>query len=137
VIVVTPEGEESEWMQKEQFYAADRRLPLIPLLRRGDLWFRLINLQGVDARRSTVENPAPEGLFAALLAVAPRELSDDLKRRITNDDQGRRRLIPELAEAAEKVNSPHGFAARDLLRKWAAEPPDSDARMARAALERM
>ena len=36
LIVLTPEGEDSEWMQKEQFYAADKKLPLIPLLRRGE-----------------------------------------------------------------------------------------------------
>ncbi len=136
VVVVTPAGEDSEWMKREQFHAEKLRVPVIPLVREGALWMRLNTLQAIDGTAATLDDPAPDALYAALLKYAPHTLPADLTTDVDSTDAATLlRQLPALIELAEQVKNPTGFAARDVLKKLAALPPSRLSNMAKPAYQ--
>ena len=68
VVVMTPDSEESEWVEREILLAQDERKPIFPLLLRGKVNPLLISRQYADV----TEGQMPPGEFYARLAqVAP------------------------------------------------------------------
>jgi DnaJ-class molecular chaperone len=50
VVVMTPEAEDSDWVMREVAQADRTNRPILPLLRRGEVFFRLVNVQFEDVR---------------------------------------------------------------------------------------
>jgi hypothetical protein len=119
IVVMTPEGENSEWIGNEIAYAQELNKPIIPLLREGPLWFVFKTRQYVNALSSSLTNPAPDSLYTALLEHAPHELDSQLKVKLDEFNGQQRRVIPELKRLASNPYSPRSEAAREQLRKLA------------------
>src|SRR5262249_46339796 len=66
VVVMTPEADESVWVEREINHAEGRGKPVIPLLLRGEVFFRLNNVQFAAV---TGERMPPDGSLARLRAV--------------------------------------------------------------------
>jgi hypothetical protein len=67
IVVMTPEAERSEWVQREIAYAQFLKRPILPLLLRGDPFFRLVELQYDDV--SGGRTPA-DGFVARIKELA-------------------------------------------------------------------
>lgn len=70
VVVMSPDSENSQWVQRELHYAEEHEKPIFPLLRSGKIWFQLGTTQVLDV---TDDRMPPEAFLARLATVAPRE----------------------------------------------------------------
>ena len=50
VVVMSPNGYESDWVEREILLAEKEKVPIIPVLLAGEAWSRLANIQHVDMR---------------------------------------------------------------------------------------
>jgi TIR domain-containing protein len=57
LIVMSPEAEQSEWVQKEVLLAKRYRRPIFPLLLRGEEMPILIDLQFADVKNGEMPGP--------------------------------------------------------------------------------
>ncbi|MEP7289246.1 MAG: SUMF1/EgtB/PvdO family nonheme iron enzyme [Chloroflexota bacterium] len=136
ILVMTSASEKSKWVKREKNHAEGKHCPIIPLWREGDIWFGLNNIQVVDARRATLEDPAPPALYTTLLRYAPHTLDDDLSRRLnSNDATQHRRLLTQLGELAANSYSPQGAAAYEWLQLLAKSSEPALAKRAQLELD--
>ncbi len=118
MIVMTTAAHKSEWVRREKNYAEKIGKPIVPLWREGDIWFGVNNIQVVDARRCTPEDPVPPSLYTALQQYAPRELGDSLLVPLkSGDPRQQRRVLPELIEIARNPYNPQRVTARQWLQR--------------------
>lgn len=78
VVVMTPEAEESEWVEREVHRAQAKKRPIMPLLLRGDEFFRLAAHQFEDVRDGVLPS---EGWFGRIRELAPSTLPDGAVER--------------------------------------------------------
>ena len=69
---MTPAPEESEWVERELDRAQNRHKPILPVLLRGDAFFRLGNIHYEDVTAGRM----PTGEFVARLRNALNAPSD-------------------------------------------------------------
>jgi TIR domain len=70
VVVMTPQSEESDWVNREITRAEEKRKPIFPLLLRGDRFFRLSNLQAEDVSGGRLPARSFIARLAALVGTA-------------------------------------------------------------------
>lgn len=58
IVVMSPESEESDWVQNEIIRAKDQRKPLFPVLLRGNAFWHLANVQYEDMRAGLTAIPS-------------------------------------------------------------------------------
>jgi hypothetical protein len=69
VVVMSPNGYESDWVEREILLAEKEKIPIIPVLLAGEAWSRLANIQHVDMR-------------AGLRAKLPEHFLETLKSHV-------------------------------------------------------
>jgi ATP-dependent Clp protease, protease subunit len=79
IVVMTPEAEDSTWVSREINYAEARKKPILPLLLRGDPFFRLGNIQ--------YENVTGGSMPSARLIAKLRSLTLPSERSILLEQQ--------------------------------------------------
>ena len=50
LLVMSPNSEESDWVQRELTFAQHLKKPIFPLLLDGEIWFQVINIQIIDVK---------------------------------------------------------------------------------------
>jgi len=117
VVVMTPESEESDWVNREINRAEEKSKPIFPLLLRGDRFFRLSNIQSEDVGDERLPTPSfIARLVATVGAVVTGALSADtpsaaIRRdvRIAHPAHDNRpvtakRILELVAELRERVD---------------------------------
>lgn len=69
VVIMTPRSRESHWVQTECEYAIQKRKPVFPLLREGEVFFRYISVQAVDVTDGALP---PQAFLDELAEHAPQ-----------------------------------------------------------------
>jgi hypothetical protein len=97
IVIMTPEAQESEWVQREVFLAINWQKPIFPILLEGENWDILITIHYEDVRniegKSTHQSdnlPTPKfynqlGQHAPTHPVAKGEKGEDVTARIEID----------------------------------------------------
>jgi hypothetical protein len=70
VVVMTPDSDDSTWVDRELNRAEARHKPVLPLLLAGDVFFRLSDLQCEDVRGAGMPGPGYLARLAGLAAPA-------------------------------------------------------------------
>jgi nucleotide-binding universal stress UspA family protein len=68
IVVMTPEAEQSEWVEKEMLLAQREKKPIFPLLLRGQAFALLITLQYAKVTQGQMP---PDAFYERLARVAP------------------------------------------------------------------
>ncbi len=102
VVIMSPHSRESEWVQTECQYAAQRRKPAFPLLLEGEVFFRYVSVQAVDVRDGSLP---PDAFLDELAEHASR-----------HQDRGHNVATPKEETETEPLRdaavTPRGFNAR-------------------------
>lgn len=138
VVILTPESEQSEWVQNEILYAKQLKLPIFPILLQGEVWFKFMHVQVTDVRGN--EHAAlADRFYKGLLAVTPvsdlaMEVDTDLLQGNTEE---RVALIPKIEMIARNEKSPRGKVALEALKNLSNDPDEFVRGMAQIALKRL
>jgi hypothetical protein len=120
VVVMTPESEESDWVNREINRAEEKGKPVFPLLLRGGLFFRLSNLQ---AENVTGGNLPPPSFIARLVAqigpaaVAPIRTAVRVRHPESRDE------VPTTQQIVRLVENLHDAPDEDFFVLDEAEEP--------------
>jgi formylglycine-generating enzyme required for sulfatase activity len=87
VVVMTPEGEKSDWVQKEYFYANNLGKPLIPLLLKDECFPFFVTHQYHDVRDGSMP---PKKFIASLRRLARQKHEEELKQKEKVDERRHR-----------------------------------------------
>ena len=109
LLVMTPDSEESDWVEKEILLASDEKKPIVPLLLRGKVNPLCINRQAVDVTGG---------------ALPPKELLQRLRQFFPTprpvDPAAVEKALALFALAAPKLSAEHKLFGRYL--QWSAAP---------------
>ncbi len=106
IVVMSPEAQESDWVEREILLAERLRRPLFPVLLAGDAWSRLANIQYEDCRAGLRAKLSPrflEGLKGKVGVGDERALTLELVRGDITEYKG--------DVAALKFSASHNGAA--------------------------
>lgn len=65
IVVMSPDGKQSDWVERELLLAEQKKKPIYPVLLTGDPWSRLANIQFADMRAG-LRAPLPDSLLTGL-----------------------------------------------------------------------
>ena len=112
IVIMTPDANASKWVQREINEAERQNKAILPLLLKGEPWFRLSDSQWVDVRGGVL----PVGLLEAVVAACRTEDSE----APGTGAPAEARTLPPLS-AQEVIKLIHGIdtpqSAADLVRE--------------------
>ena len=73
ILIMSPDSQESDWVQNELSFARQLKKPIFPILLDGNVWWHLGTIQYVDVRGGKLP---PTGFFVRLAEIAPRDQDD-------------------------------------------------------------
>jgi formylglycine-generating enzyme required for sulfatase activity len=79
IVVMTPESEETEWVEREYFFAAKIKKPLFPLLLKGDCFPFFLNQQYHELRDGSMP---PKKFIASLRRLVGQKNKEKRKKEI-------------------------------------------------------
>ena len=110
IVVMTPDGEKSNWVDLEVARAFRMQRPILPLLLRGDVFFTLANVQYQDVSDGGMPGRAFTATLRTLVPL-PRQPSAD--PALIEDLQHRHRHAHDVGEAGDWAEAVRLF--RDLV----------------------
>lgn len=91
LVIMSPSGKDSDWVEREILHAERLRKPVFPVLLSGEVWSRLANIQYTDMR-DALSATLPQGMVQSLHGVVtPGQAPPQLPReapRSSIPDQG-------------------------------------------------
>lgn len=108
IVVMTPEAEDSDWVIREIHRAETKGKPIVPLLRRGEPFFRLSNIHFADVTDGTMPSEAfvaqLQRLTAAPVAPPTPEPADDAAGEVVHKiDQATQMLLELIGKPSRGV----------------------------------
>lgn len=116
LVVMSPDGQGSKWVQREILYAEKLRCPVFPILLAGEVWPRLADIQAEDMRaglRARLSAPFIAQLRAVCGAPAPR--SREIGFTIVFHNLIRYRADVAAFKFAQGFHGADQYAAQTLL----------------------
>jgi len=127
IVVMTPDAEQSEWVEREIDEARETSRPILPLLLRGRRFFTLANIQYEDV--STGELPGPDFMTrlrevassSSVLEVAPPDASGSVAAFTLTTADGNRYPDPSsdrVARSARDLSPDNEFVILERADGW-------------------
>jgi hypothetical protein len=127
IVVMTPDAEQSEWVEREIDEARETSRPILPLLLRGRRFFTLANIQYEDV--STGELPGPDFMSrlrevassSSVLPVAAPDASGSVAAFTLTTADGNRYPDPSsdrVARSAEDLSPDNEFVILERADGW-------------------
>ena len=98
ILVMSPDAEESEWVQDELAYARHLKKTIFPLLFRGNVWWSLARTQFVDLREGILPK---EDFYTRLEVAAPGSFHPQQATVDTGDASHTEKTRPAKVEFAQ------------------------------------